>query len=64
MKSIIDFLVATKDLFTSIAALVQLIVITVNEYVQSLNGMEINYGVLIGSLAIAIDGWYTGKKPA
>ena len=64
MKSIIDFLVAKKDLFTSIAALVQLIVITVNEYVQSLNGMEINYGVLIGSLAIAIVGWYTGKKPA
>jgi hypothetical protein len=62
MKSFIEGLVAKKDLITSIVAIIQLVVVTVAQYMETLAGGEINYGTLIGSLAVAVVGWYTGKN--
>ena len=58
----VQWIVSKKDLLTTIAGVVQLVVVTVSQYVASLNGAEINYPALVGSLAVALVGYFTGKK--
>ena len=50
----------TKDIITNTAALLTVIIATVNAYLQSLTG-DINWVQLAGLIVVAIIGWFTGK---
>jgi hypothetical protein len=61
MKAFVDWIVKQKDLLTTIAGGVQLLIVTVTQYMDSLNGGEFSWVALLSSLAVAFVAYLTGK---
>jgi hypothetical protein len=53
-----------KDTITTIASLLAVVAGAVNAYLQSNTGAGIDYFQLIGIVALAVIGYFTGKTPS
>ena len=62
-ESVKDVLVKFKDIVTTIAGFIPLVYVIVDNFNAWVAGGGGNIGTLLMALAVAVVGWFTGKKP-
>ena len=63
MEKFVEFLVKFKDGATTVIGFAPLVVVIIDEINKWLAGGDLNVMNLILGVAVAVIGWFTGKKP-